>query len=164
MRHPIEVGDFRTTGMSPQHDVRATEIATVRLESDRVAGPYQSLRKTGAWIPTVIPQLTDITNAMSHPLLGPQTVSRRLRRSLPDEWLAPKVHSREGCGPLASQTGAARPSIQIHRTDGAGVARGHATRRLVALDACRRTALSRVSHSQRLPITGQAQRESETSP
>ena len=48
---PIAVIDFETTGMSPAQGARATEIAIVLLdERGRVAGRFQSLVNTGAWI------------------------------------------------------------------------------------------------------------------
>ena len=62
---PIAVIDFETTGMSPAQGARATEIAIVLLdEHGQVAGRFQSLMNTGAWIAPFITQLTGITNAM----------------------------------------------------------------------------------------------------
>ena len=64
MSHPIAVIDFETTGISPGQGARATEVAIVLLEGGVVVDRFQSLMKTGAWIPPFITQLTGITNAM----------------------------------------------------------------------------------------------------
>ena len=61
---PIAVIDFETTGVSPGQGARATEVAIVLLEGGPVVDRFQSLMKTGAWIPPFITQLTGITNAM----------------------------------------------------------------------------------------------------
>ena len=61
---PIAVIDFETTGISPGQGARATEVAIVLLEQGRVVDRFQSLMKTGVWIPSFITQLTGITNAM----------------------------------------------------------------------------------------------------
>ena len=61
---PIAVIDFETTGISPGQGARATEVAIVLLEQGQVVDRFQSLLKTGAWIPPFITQLTGITNAM----------------------------------------------------------------------------------------------------
>ncbi|WP_440106062.1 3'-5' exonuclease [Acidovorax sp. BL-A-41-H1] len=61
---PIAVIDFETTGISPGQGARATEVAIVLLENGQVVDRFQSLMKTGAWIPAFITQLTGITNAM----------------------------------------------------------------------------------------------------
>jgi DNA polymerase III subunit epsilon len=60
----IAVIDFETTGMGPAQGARATEIAAVLVQGDRIVDRYQSLMKTGVWIPPFITQLTGITNAM----------------------------------------------------------------------------------------------------
>lgn len=61
---PIAVIDFETTGISPDHGDRATEVAIVLLESGRVVGRFQSLMNAGIRIPAFITQLTGISNAM----------------------------------------------------------------------------------------------------
>ena len=61
---PIAVIDFETTGISPCQGARATEVAIVLMENGQVVDRFQSLMKTGAWIPPFITQLTGITNAM----------------------------------------------------------------------------------------------------
>ena len=60
----IAVIDFETTGTSPGMGDRATEIAIVITEGDRIVDRYQSLMNAGVYIPTFITQLTGITNAM----------------------------------------------------------------------------------------------------
>lgn len=64
MPQPIAVIDFETTGMGPGQGARATEVAIVLLDNGVVVDRFQSLMKTGAWIPPFITQLTGITNAM----------------------------------------------------------------------------------------------------
>ncbi len=61
---PIAVIDFETTGMTPAQGARATEIAIVLLQDGQVVDRFQSLMKTGVYIPSFITQLTGITNAM----------------------------------------------------------------------------------------------------
>ncbi len=61
---PIAVIDFETTGMSPGMGARATEVAIVLVEGDRVVRRFQSLMRSGAWVPPFIESLTGITNAM----------------------------------------------------------------------------------------------------
>lgn len=60
----IAVIDFETTGISPAMGDRATEVAIVLLEGDRVVDRFQSLMNAGVRIPPFITQLTGITNAM----------------------------------------------------------------------------------------------------
>jgi len=61
---PIAVIDFETTGISPDHGDRATEVAIVMLENGRVVDRFQSLMNAGVRIPAVVTQLTGISNAM----------------------------------------------------------------------------------------------------
>jgi len=61
---PIAVIDFETTGMTPAQGARATEVAIVLIEGERVVDRFQGLMQTGVWIPPFITQLTGITNAM----------------------------------------------------------------------------------------------------
>ena len=60
----IAVIDFETTGVSPGHGARATEVAIVMLEGGQVVDRFQSLMNAGVPIPPFIVQLTGITNAM----------------------------------------------------------------------------------------------------
>ena len=64
MPSPIAVIDFETTGISPGQGARATEVAIVLIEGERVVDRFQSLMRTGAWISPFITQLTGITNTM----------------------------------------------------------------------------------------------------
>ena len=61
---PIAVIDFETTGISPAHGDRATEVAIVLVESGRVVDRFQSLMNAGIRVPAFITQLTGISNAM----------------------------------------------------------------------------------------------------
>jgi DNA polymerase III subunit epsilon len=60
----IAVIDFETTGTSPGMGDRATEVAIVITEGDRIVDRFQSLMNAGVFIPSFITQLTGITNAM----------------------------------------------------------------------------------------------------
>lgn len=60
----IAVIDFETTGISPAMGDRATEVAIVLTENDRVVDRYQSLMNAGVRIPAFITGLTGISNAM----------------------------------------------------------------------------------------------------
>lgn len=60
----IAVIDFETTGISPGQGARATEVALVLLDNGQIVDRFQSLMRTGAWIPPFITQLTGISNAM----------------------------------------------------------------------------------------------------
>lgn len=60
----IAVIDFETTGISPDHGDRATEVAIVMVEGSRVVDRFQSLMNAGVRIPSFITQLTGISNAM----------------------------------------------------------------------------------------------------
>ncbi|MDT7837913.1 3'-5' exonuclease [Aquabacterium sp. OR-4] len=61
---PIAVIDFETTGSAPSQGARATEIAAVLVDGGRIVGHYQSLMRSGAWVPPFIEQLTGISNRM----------------------------------------------------------------------------------------------------
>ncbi|WP_427914192.1 3'-5' exonuclease [Ramlibacter sp. MMS24-I3-19] len=61
---PIAVIDFETTGLSPTMGDRATEVAIVLVEGDRIVDRYQSLMNAGVRIPAFIEAYTGITNAM----------------------------------------------------------------------------------------------------
>lgn len=60
----VAVIDFETTGLSPDHGDRATEIAAVLLKDGKVVDRYQSLMNAGVRIPLFITELTGITDAM----------------------------------------------------------------------------------------------------
>jgi DNA polymerase-3 subunit epsilon len=63
-KNRFAVIDFETTGLSPNKGARMTEVAVVMVENGSIVDTYQSLAKTGAWIPAEIERLTGITNAM----------------------------------------------------------------------------------------------------
>jgi DNA polymerase-3 subunit epsilon len=56
--------DFETTGLSTQAGDRATEIAVVLMENDRVVDRWQSLMNAGVRVSAFIEQYTGITNEM----------------------------------------------------------------------------------------------------
>lgn len=60
----VAVIDFETTGLSPSMGDRATEIAIVILEGDRVVDRYQSLMNAGVRISSFIEAYTGISNEM----------------------------------------------------------------------------------------------------
>lgn len=64
MSSAIAVIDFETTGMTPGQGARATEVAIVLLEAGQVVDRFQSLMRTGVYIPSFITRLTGITNQM----------------------------------------------------------------------------------------------------
>lgn len=61
---PIAILDFETTGLSPAEGDRATEVAIVLMEGDRVVGRFQSLMNAGVRINSFIEAYTGITNEM----------------------------------------------------------------------------------------------------
>jgi DNA polymerase-3 subunit epsilon len=60
----VAVIDFETTGLSPAMGDRATEVAIVLLEGDRVVDRFQSLMNAGVRIPAFIEAYTGISNEM----------------------------------------------------------------------------------------------------
>jgi DNA polymerase-3 subunit epsilon len=60
----VAVIDFETTGLSPGMGDRATEVAIVLLEGDRVVDRFQSLMNAGVRIPAFIEAYTGISNEM----------------------------------------------------------------------------------------------------
>src|SRR4029453_1762755 len=60
----VAVIDFETTGMSPAMGARATEVAAVLVRGGEIVGRFQSLMRSGAWVPPFIEHLTGISNAM----------------------------------------------------------------------------------------------------
>ncbi len=56
--------DFETTGISPTHGARPTEIAVVIVHNNTIVDRYQSLMNPGTSIPYNIQQMTGITNDM----------------------------------------------------------------------------------------------------
>lgn len=64
MGEAVIVIDFETTGLSPQQGARATEVAAVVLEGNRMVARFHSLMNAGVRIPSYIEALTGISNAM----------------------------------------------------------------------------------------------------
>lgn len=60
----IAILDFETTGLSPAQGDRATEVAIVLMEGDRVVDRFQSLMNAGVRISPFIEAYTGITNEM----------------------------------------------------------------------------------------------------
>ncbi len=60
----VAVIDFETTGLSPDHGDRATEIAAVLVREGKVVDRYQSLMNAGVRIPQFITELTGISATM----------------------------------------------------------------------------------------------------
>jgi DNA polymerase-3 subunit epsilon len=60
----VAVIDFETTGLSPAMGDRATEVAIVMMERDRVVDRFQSLMNAGVRISAFIEAYTGISNAM----------------------------------------------------------------------------------------------------
>lgn len=56
--------DFETTGLSPSHGARPTEVGVCLVEGGRIVDRYQSLMNSGVSIPYDIQQLTGITDKM----------------------------------------------------------------------------------------------------
>ncbi|WP_155440692.1 3'-5' exonuclease [Pseudoduganella ginsengisoli] len=61
---PIVMLDFETTGLSPDHGDRITEVAALRIEAGRITDRYVSLVNCGVRIPPFITGLTGITQKM----------------------------------------------------------------------------------------------------
>jgi DNA polymerase-3 subunit epsilon len=80
----IAVIDFETTGMTPAQGARATEVAIVRMEGGQVVDRFQSLMKTGVYIPRFITQLTGITNTMVAAAPDAREVMREAARFVGD--------------------------------------------------------------------------------
>jgi DNA polymerase-3 subunit epsilon len=76
----VAVIDFETTGMSPAQGARATEIAAVLVRDGAIVGQFQSLMRSGAWVPPFIEQLTGISNAMLREAPPASEVMRELMR------------------------------------------------------------------------------------
>jgi len=64
MNSRFAVIDFETTGLSPAHGDRITEVAVVIVESNNVVDQYHSLVNTGKSVPHHIQKLTGITDQM----------------------------------------------------------------------------------------------------
>ena len=111
----IAVIDFETTGLSPAHGARATEIAAVLVQGGQIVGRFQSLMNTGAWVPPFIERLTGITNRMLHAAPPARAVMHELARFTKgcplvahnaafDRAFWQAEHARAECEPDAAQT------------------------------------------------------------
>ena len=60
----LAVIDFETSGATPAHGARATEVAICLLEGGRIVDRFASLMNAGVHIPPFITHLTGITNEM----------------------------------------------------------------------------------------------------
>lgn len=63
-RSPLVVLDFETSGMSPEHGGRVTELAALRVVGGEIKDRFVSLVNSGVEISSFITQLTGITQAM----------------------------------------------------------------------------------------------------
>jgi DNA polymerase-3 subunit epsilon len=61
---PIVMLDFETTGLSPDHGDRITEVAALRIVNGKIADRLVSLVNCNVRLPFFITQLTGITQAM----------------------------------------------------------------------------------------------------
>jgi DNA polymerase III subunit epsilon len=84
----IVVIDFETTGLSPRLGDRATEVAAVIVEDNKIIDRFQSLMNAGVAIPSYIQQLTGISNAMLRKAPPCQKVMRELADFIGDIPLA----------------------------------------------------------------------------
>lgn len=74
----VAVVDFETTGLTPEHGARATEVAVVVLEGGEVVDQFSSLMFTGVPVPPFIEQLTGISNAMLDAAPGAREVMEQV--------------------------------------------------------------------------------------
>ncbi len=74
----IVVIDFETTGLSPELGDRATEVAAVIIDGNKIVDKFQSLMNARVAIPSFIQQLTGISNAMIRKAPPSQKVMREL--------------------------------------------------------------------------------------
>ncbi len=82
-RELLAVVDFETTGMSPKHGARATEVAVVWVRGNELVDQYSSLMHTGVPIPPFIERLTGISNRMLETANPAATVMRALAQRQP---------------------------------------------------------------------------------
>jgi len=84
MPTPVAVLDFETTGLSPDHGDRVTEVAVVVVEGGRPAARFQSLMNAGVPIPGFVEHLTGISSAMVRAAPPSREVMRELARFVGD--------------------------------------------------------------------------------
>ena len=80
----VVVIDFETTGLSPEHGGRATEVAAVLVSNGAIVDRYQSLMNAGVRIPPFIESLTGISNRMIHQAPGAAVVMQELAEFIGD--------------------------------------------------------------------------------
>ncbi|TRZ55895.1 MAG: 3'-5' exonuclease [Rhodocyclaceae bacterium] len=78
MSETVIVIDFETTGLSPEHGARATEVAAVVVANGTIVDRYQSLMNAGVRIPPFIETLTGISNRMVRQAPGAAAVMQQL--------------------------------------------------------------------------------------
>lgn len=78
MSETVVVIDFETTGLSPEHGGRATEVAAVIVSNGAIVDRYQSLMNAGMYIPPFIESLTGISNRMIRQAPGAAAVIAEL--------------------------------------------------------------------------------------
>lgn len=78
MSETVIVIDFETTGLSPDHGGRATEVAAVLVANGAIVDSFQSLMNAGVHIPPFIESLTGISNRMVRQAPGAAEVMQQL--------------------------------------------------------------------------------------
>jgi len=76
--------DFETTGLSPAHGARPTEVGICLVEGGRIVDRYQNLMNPGVSIPYEIQCLTGITDAMVRAAPSVSTVIAETARFVGD--------------------------------------------------------------------------------
>jgi DNA polymerase-3 subunit epsilon len=84
----VAVIDFETTGLSPAHGSRATEIGVAIWERGKIVDRYQSLMNAGVAIPPDIQALTGISNTMLRSAPPVDRIMREVSRFVGDLPLA----------------------------------------------------------------------------
>lgn len=87
MTETVVVIDFETTGLSPANGERATEVAAVKLQGERIVDTFQSLMNPGVPVPLFIQQLTGITDGMLREAPSNRRVIAHLRAFLGDSFV-----------------------------------------------------------------------------
>src|SRR4030095_1005765 len=110
----VAVIDFETTGMSPAMGSRATEVAAVLVCGGEIVGRFQSLMRSGAWVPPFIEHLTGISNAMLDRAPPARAVMHELLRfTRGTPLVAPDDAHRFACTLLLSRR--LHPEVPNHR-------------------------------------------------
>ncbi|MCH8552913.1 MAG: 3'-5' exonuclease [Natronospirillum sp.] len=96
--------DFETTGLSPAHGARPTEIAAVLVRGGEIVDHYQSLMNAGVPVPYDIQQFTGITNEM-------------VRQAPPVATVMSEVAAFVGACPIVCHNAAFDRKFWAHETD-----------------------------------------------